>query len=187
MSTAPGAFASALRAQAAIRREHRAPQASQQWVQAGSPPECGGQTTSSTVCPAASPANGKYNAVGTLGFRTLSSRISSIAYNPSNPSQIFISPTAGGVWESDDGGKTFRSIGDTLPTQVIGAIAYDVPLHRVIAVSGDNSFGGDGIPGHGIYYSSDDGQSWQTAAGIPDLILGFKVVVSPADPTGNTI
>ena len=94
---------------------------------------------------------------------------------------------AGGLWESLDEGATWHSIGDGLPTQVVGAIAYDVPLHRLIVGSGDNSFGGDGISGHGVFTSDNDGATWSTATGFPDLALSFRVVVSPADATGNTV
>ena len=70
---------------------------------------------------------------------------------------------------------------------MVGAIAYDVPLHRLLVGSGDNSFGGDGISGHGFFTSDNDGATWSTATGFPDLALSFKVVVSPADTTGNTV
>ncbi len=93
----------------------------------------------------------------------------------------------GGVWESIDAGATWRSIGDGLPTQAAGAIAYDAPLRRVIVGSGDNSFGVDGIVGHGAFYSDDDGRTWHSASGIPDLSLSFKLLVSPADASGRTV
>src|SRR5205807_6269459 len=50
-----------------------------------------------------------------------------------------------------------------------------------------NSFGGDGISGHGLLLSTNDGTSWTRATGIPDLALSFRIVVSPADPTGKTV
>ncbi|HEV3232821.1 MAG TPA: hypothetical protein VG245_11280, partial [Candidatus Dormibacteraeota bacterium] len=125
--------------------------------------------------------------VNSLGWVGLSGRISSFAYDPNNVLRVFASPTAGGVYESLDAGGRWHSIGDGLPTQVIGAIAYDAPYHMILAGSGDNSFGGTGISGHGLYYSADDGATWTLAGGLPDLALSFRVVVSPADHTGSTI
>ena len=185
----PGAYAHALAQRAAIERSSRAHAASgtqNAWTLAGHPPECG-QATANGVCPAASAANGNYAGIGTLGFRTLSGRISSIAYDPVNTNRIFVSPVVGGVWESVDAGQSFHSIGDQLPTQVVGAIAYDSPLRRVLAGTGDNSYGGSGIAGHGLFYTDDDGATWKPASGIPDLSLSFKVLVSPADPSGDTV
>ncbi len=185
-STAPGAYRHALAQRQAMARADAAAGGGAAWQVAGSPPECAAQTQGS-ACPAPNADNGNYGYTGTLGFRTLSGRISSIAYDPSTQGHYFASPVVGGVWESADSGATWHSIGDGLPTQVVGAIAYDAPQHRIIVGTGDNSFGGDGIAGHGIYYSDDDGATWQTAGGIPDLALSFKVVVSPADASGKTI
>ncbi len=188
-SVAPGAYQAAVHQKAAVAPAGSLPGSGGAWAPYGVAPQCAHQSTvaGSTVCPAPSPANGQYANVGGLGFVTLSGRITSFAYDPQQAGRFFASPVAGGVWESLDGGATWHSVGDGLPTQVVGAIAYDVPLHRLIVGSGDNSFGGDGISGHGVYTSSNDGASWGTASGFPDLALSFKVVVSPANSTGNTV
>jgi len=185
-SSAVGAYLHAVAQRSAIRRASAASD-STPWRVAGSPPECAQETSDASTCPPPSAENGNYAGVGTLGFRTLSGRISSFAYDPTTQGHYFASPVVGGVWESTDSGSTWHSIGDSLPTQVVGALAYVPQLHRIIAGTGDNSFGGDGIAGHGIYYSDNDGATWTAAAGIPDLALSFKLVVSPADPSGKTI
>ncbi len=177
----------------AVAQRDRMPQAGtaagagNYWKLAGHPPLCAAQTSGSNACPAAGAANGNYSNVGGLGLRTLSGRISSLAYDTTRQGHYFASPVVGGVWETRNGGQTWRSIGNRLPTQTVGAIAYDARLHRIIVGTGDNSFGGDGIAGIGVYYSSNDGASWHRAAGVPDLILSFKVLVSPADPSGRTV
>jgi hypothetical protein len=186
-STAPGAYLHAVSQRAAIAAAGTAPGAGNAWTRAGTPPECAAQTTTNSACPPPNADNGGYGYTGSLGFRTLSGRISSFAYDPSTQGRYFASPVVGGVWESLDSGATWRSIGDNLPTQVVGAIAYDAPLHRIIVGTGDNSFGGSGIAGHGIYYSDNDGATWKLASGVPDLALTFKVVVSPADASGLTV
>jgi hypothetical protein len=184
---APGAYGHAVAQRADVPGPGAAPGSGFSWRLAGSPPECADPSTTGSVCPAAGPDNGNYSYMGPLGFRTLSGRISAFAYDATNTSRYFAAPVVGGIWESTDAGAHWRSIGDALPTQTMGAVAYDAPLHRIIAGSGDNSFGGTGISGHGIYYSDDDGASWHTAGGIPDLALSFKLLVSPADSSGNTV
>jgi hypothetical protein len=177
----------------AVAQNRRMPSASaasgagNRWKLAGHPPLCAAQTTGSSACPAPSTENGNYSNVGGLGFRTLSGRISAYAVDPGQQGHWFASPVVGGVWETQNAGKTWHSIGDNLPTQTVGAIAYDAPLHRVIVGTGDNSFGGSGIAGIGVYYSSDDGATWHRSGGVPDLILSFKMLVSPADSSGKTI
>ncbi len=186
-SQAPGAYVHAVAQSRTMPMASVASGAGNRWKLAGHPPLCAAQTTGSTACPAAGGENGNYSNVGALGFRTLSGRVSSIAYDPSRQGHYFASPVVGGVWETRNAGRTWRSIGNNLPTQTVGAIAYDARLHRIIVGTGDNSFGGSGIAGIGVYYSSNDGATWHRSGGVPDLILSFKVLVSPADTSGRTV
>ena len=186
-TVAPGAYMSAYRQRQRLSALPKAGDEGLAWTLAGKPPLCADPTTDPSICPAPSAANGNYSYMSALGFRTLTGRVSALAYDPTTQGHYFASPVVGGVWESTDGGGTWKSIGDKLPTQTVGALAYDTPLHRVIAGTGDNSFGGSGIAGHGIYVSDDDGAHWHAAGGIPDLALSFKLVVSPVDTSGRTI
>ena len=161
-ATAPGTFAAASAQERALPVAHAGGRGLAPGRQ---PAQCAAPTDHSRTCPAAGPDNGGLGYTGTLGLRTLSGHITSFAYDPSAQGRYFASPTIGGVGESTDSGTSWRSIGDSLPTQVIGAIAYDQPFHRLIAGSGDNSFGGDGIAGHGVYYSDDDGGAWRWPSG----------------------
>ncbi|MFL5821984.1 MAG: WD40/YVTN/BNR-like repeat-containing protein [Solirubrobacteraceae bacterium] len=185
--TAPGAYLHAVSQRRAMPAAGTLSGTGGKWKLAGHAPLCAAQTTGSKACPAASAENGNYSNVGGLGFRTLSGRISSYAFDPTHAGRYFASPVVGGVWETRNAGGSWHSIGNGLPTQTVGAIAYDVPLHRVIVGTGDNSFGGDGIAGIGIYYSSDDGATWHRARGVPEQILSFKVVVSPVGSSGKTV
>jgi hypothetical protein len=178
-STAPGAYLHALAQRGAMPAAGASAGTGGTWKLVGHAPLCAGPTPGSKACPAPSAANGHYSYTGSLGFRTLSGRISSFAYDPTRPGRYFASPVVGGVWESRNGGTTWRSVGNSLPSQTVGALAYDAPRHRIIVGTGDNSFGGDGIAGPGVYYSDNDGRTWKRARGVPDLILSFKVAVSP--------
>ena len=178
-SVAPGAYLAAVAQRQGMPQAGAASGGGGHWKLAGRPPLCAAPTPGGKACPPPDPANGNYSYMGSLGFRTLSGRISSFAYDPAHQGHYFASPVIGGVWESHNGGATWRSIGNNLPSQVVGSIAYDRPLHRILVGTGDNSFGGDGIAGPGVYYSSNDGGAWHRAAGIPQSILTFKVVVSP--------
>jgi len=57
------------------------------------------------------------------GARNLGGRIRSLAQDPRNPSTIYAGSAQGGVFRSDDGGDTWRSLGlpgDSFP---VGALA----------------------------------------------------------------
>lgn len=185
-SVAPGAYSASVRQRSALAAPGSIAGSGGTWQPVGNAPECAGPSTSGSVCPAAAAVNGNYPD-GALGMVQLSGRVTSLAADPANRNRLWVSPVAGGVFETTDGGASWHPIGDGLPTQVVGAIAYDAPTHTLLVGTGDNSFGGDGISGHGIHLSSDDGGTWTAAAGIPDLALSFRIVVSPVDTTGKTI
>src|SRR5919197_6062775 len=52
-----------------------------------------------------------------LGWSKLSGRITAFASDPANTSRIFAAPATGGIWETTDGGSSWRSIGDGIPSQ----------------------------------------------------------------------
>ena len=96
---------------------------------------------------------------------------------------LYAAVASGGVWESGNTGKSWHSIGDSLPTQTVGSIAYS-PAEggTLIAVTGDNAFGGNTYGGLGVYRSTDNGRIWQRAKGPPSGAQGFKAAVDPTDP-----
>lgn len=181
---APGAYEAALHQAAALPYAGSSLGGGSAWIPYGRAPLCSAPSTGGGVCPAASAENGQYGRTGQEGHVQNSSRVSSLAYDPSNTTHWWASPVTGGVFETTDSGAHWHSVGDSLPTQAVGAIAYDAPLHRLIVGTGDNSYGGDGIAGHGVYYSADDGAGWVAATGIPDLALSFRVVVAPDAAAG---
>jgi MYXO-CTERM domain-containing protein len=183
---APGAYAASVQQRAAVGVAGSVAGSGGTWKPVGGTPECAGPSTTGSVCPPASADNGNYPEAA-LGMVQLSGRVTSFAADPAHAEHLWVSAVAGGVFETVDSGGSWTSIGDRLPTQVVGAIAYDAPTRTLLVGTGDNSFGGSGISGHGIYLSRDDGATWTAAAGLPDLALSFRIVISPNDTTGNTV
>src|SRR6266702_5525141 len=74
----------------------------------------------------------------------------------------------GGVWKSDDYGRTWTPIFDQQPTQSIGAIAVAPSNPQIIYVaSGEGLQRPDLSVGDGIYKSTDAGKTW-THLGLRD-------------------
>jgi hypothetical protein len=123
-----------------------------------------------------------YNSVNGLGLVNLQGRIDSLIYDSASR-RLFAAKGTGGVWMSSDYGDTWRSIGDSLPSQVVGAVAWSSANGgTVLAVSGDPTFGAGGYTGYGAFYSTNLGKSWKKANGIPDGALGFEIEVDPTNP-----
>ena len=101
---------------------------------------------------------------------------------PSQPNVFYMAQVNGGVWKSDDYGRTWNPIFDHESTQSIGAIAVAPSNPDVIYVgSGEGLHRPDLSVGNGIYKSIDAGRTW-THLGLRD---GFQIpalAIDPRDP-----
>jgi photosystem II stability/assembly factor-like uncharacterized protein len=110
------------------------------------------------------------------------SRTRAVAGVPSQPNLFYIGVVNGGVWKSDDYGRTWAPIFDAQPTQSIGDIAVAPSDPNVIYVAT-----GEGLPrpdlsvGNGIYKSTDAGKTW-THLGLPDAQQVPALAVDPRNP-----
>jgi hypothetical protein len=91
-------------------------------------------------------------------------RISALAVDPAG--NLYVGAASGGVWLSRDGGATFTSIGDTLPTQSIGSISVDSFNNnppRVYVGTGEGNSAIDTYYGLGLWSTADMGKTWVQA------------------------
>ena len=78
------------------------------------------------------------------------------------PNVFYVGQGDGGVWKSDDYGRTWKPIFDGQPSQSIGAIAVAASDSNVVYVaSGEGLRRPDLSVGDGIYRSTDAGKTWQ--------------------------
>jgi photosystem II stability/assembly factor-like uncharacterized protein len=101
---------------------------------------------------------------------------------PSQPNVFYIGQVNGGVWKSDDYGRTWNPIFDHESTQSIGAIAVAPSDPNIIYVSsGEGLHRPDLSVGNGIYKSADAGKTW-THLGLRDGQQIPSLAVDPRDP-----
>src|SRR3984893_10003989 len=101
---------------------------------------------------------------------------------PSQPNVFYIAANDGGVWKTDDYGRTWNPIFDDQPTGSIGAIAVAPSDPNIIyAGSGEGLQRPDLSVGDGIYKSTDAGKTW-THLGLRDGQQIPQMVVDPRNP-----
>src|SRR5467141_1910405 len=98
------------------------------------------------------------------------------------PAVFYIGAVNGGVWKSNDYGRTWSPIFDSQSTQSIGAIAVAPSDPNIIYVaSGEGLRRPDLSVGDGIYKSTDAGRTWQHL-GLRDAQQIASIIVDPNDP-----
>ena len=109
-------------------------------------------------------------------------RTKAIAGIAAQPNRFYIGAVNGGVWRTDDAGRTWQPLFDNEPTQSIGALALAPSDPGVIyAGSGEGEQRPDLSIGNGIYTSTDAGKTW-THLGLRDGQQINRIVVDPKDP-----
>ncbi|HVH87325.1 MAG TPA: hypothetical protein VM912_11405, partial [Terriglobales bacterium] len=109
-------------------------------------------------------------------------RTVAIAGIADQPNVFFMAPNNGGVWKTDDYGRTWNPIFDGQPTGSIGAIALAPSDPNIIYVgSGEGLRRPDLSTGDGIYKSTDGGKTW-THLGLRDGQQIGSILVDPRDP-----
>src|SRR5437870_1271193 len=98
---------------------------------------------------------------------------------PSQPNVFYMAPVNGGVFKSNDYGRTWQAIFDDQPTASVGAIAVAPANANVVYVgSGEGLHRPDLSVGDGIYKSIDAGKTW-THLGLRD---GQQIAQLAVDP-----
>jgi photosystem II stability/assembly factor-like uncharacterized protein len=101
---------------------------------------------------------------------------------PAQPNFFYVGPVNGGVWKTNDFGRTWQPIFDQQPTGSIGAIEVAPSNPNIVYVgSGEGLRRPDLSVGDGIYKSTDGGSTW-THLGLRDGQQISQMAIDPRDP-----
>ncbi|ACO32902.1 MULTISPECIES: glycoside hydrolase [Acidobacterium] len=101
---------------------------------------------------------------------------------PSEPNVFYVGAVDGGVWKTNDYGRTWHPIFDHEPTGSIGALAVAPSDPKIIYVaSGEGLHRPDLSVGDGIYKSTDAGKTW-TRLGLRNVQQFSQMAVDPTNP-----
>jgi photosystem II stability/assembly factor-like uncharacterized protein len=108
-------------------------------------------------------------------------RVLAVAGVPGNFSRFYFGAVGGGVWRSDNAGRTWNPIFDGAPVASIGAIAVAPSDPNVIYVgTGEADMRSDISRGDGVYKSTDGGRTW-AAIGLKNTQQIGRILVDPRD------
>ena len=101
---------------------------------------------------------------------------------PSQPNVFYIGVNNGGVWKTDDYGRTWNPIFDDAPTGSVGDLAVSPSNPNIIYVgTGEGLHRPDLSVGDGMFKSIDGGKNWQHI-GLEDIQQISRVIVHPTNP-----
>ena len=109
-------------------------------------------------------------------------RVLAVAGIPGDNRHFYFGSVDGGVWTTQDAGRTWQPIFDGQPVGSIGAIAIAPSRPATIYVgTGESDMRSDIAQGDGVYKSTDGGAHW-THIGLADSRQISRILVDPHDP-----
>lgn len=109
-------------------------------------------------------------------------RVLAVAGAPNDTRRFYFGAVNGGVWQTDDAGRTWVPIFDQVNVGSIGAIAVAPSSPKTIYVgTGEADMRSDIAQGIGMFRSTNGGRTWQ-AIGLSDTQQIGKILVDPRNP-----
>ena len=119
---------------------------------------------------------------GPAGYEGLG-RVNTVGYHPTDPNKFYIGSPSGGMWQTADGGTTWVTHTDTMPTLGVSAILVDYSNPNTIYIGSGDRDAGDAT-GLGVYKSTNGGLTWAPAkTGMGNQTVGRML----QDPSSSLI
>lgn len=101
---------------------------------------------------------------------------------PGNPNLFYFGAAGGGVWRTQDGGRSWSNISDGFFGGSIGSIAVAESDNNVLFVGGGEvTVRGNVSHGYGIWKSENAGESWESM-GLEDTRHVVRIRIHPTNP-----
>ncbi|MBA3543927.1 MAG: hypothetical protein H0T83_05745, partial [Chthoniobacterales bacterium] len=84
----------------------------------------------------------------------VSGRVTAVAIDPADANTAYVGTAQGGVYQTRDGGRTWRALMDSAMTLAVGSLELDptdATSNTLLIGSGESNFSGDSYAGFGVY------------------------------------
>ena len=116
-----------------------------------------------------------------VGPDNISGRCTDVWGISGNKNIVYAAFATGGLWKTEDAGKTWLPLFDKQATQSIGNMAIAPSNNNIIYVgTGEANIFRASLPGIGMFKSADAGKTWQHI-GLENTSTIARVVVHPTD------
>jgi photosystem II stability/assembly factor-like uncharacterized protein len=117
-----------------------------------------------------------------IGPAGMSGRVTAIDAVWTNPNIIYLGTASGGVWKTENGGGSWKSIFDEQPILNIGALAITQSNPNIIwAGTGEGNPRNSVSLGEGMYKSIDGGKTWK-CVGLQKTRNIHRIIIDPNNP-----
>jgi photosystem II stability/assembly factor-like uncharacterized protein len=117
------------------------------------------------------------------GPTNIGGRCTALACDPKKPDRILIGSAGGGVWASDNAGRTWRASWKAKAPLEIGALAIDPADPQVVYCgTGEANLSADSYPGDGLYKSTDGGKTWKRIGDATKNVVPRRIGTIAIDP-----
>ena len=118
-----------------------------------------------------------------IGPTNIGGRLTSIVCHPANANCIWAGAAAGGVWQSNNAGRTWRALWRDHDTLNIGSLAIDRKNPAVLYCgTGEANLSVDSYAGVGIYRTDNGGETWELLAASSETDIPTRIGVIAIDP-----
>ncbi len=107
-------------------------------------------------------------------------RLNAVAFHPTDSNILWVCAPAGGLWKSINGGSTWSSNTDSLPTLGISALVMSSRNPDTMYIGTGDRDHGDAT-GLGVYMSANGGKSWISRNSGMSTITIARLIIHPTD------
>ena len=118
-----------------------------------------------------------------VGPTNVGGRITSLVCDPAQPDNLWAGAAGGGVWQSNDGGRTWKSLWYRQRVLNVGALVIHPTNSKILYCgTGEANLSADSYAGVGIYRTTNGGQSWRLFASSRTAAIPSRIGVIAIDP-----